>query len=174
MEYTQQYLKKFNSMIPWEARGVMNKELPSLVEWTGDPNAVAEILYEFTDPLFALFVMRDTCDYWLADCDGTKWVADCYRSEWQAEATTATEYADDVPLVWTARDEEHGGVWCAAPQEGEWQAAACDTVWTADSENFWTADAACVNWKADAYGAVWNAAPQGTRWTVFEPNPRGD
>jgi len=176
IEYQQIFLKKFDSVIWWEARGILDETRTIPIEWRSDPGFDAVVPYEWTDPLFALFVTREEdCEFWLADCNSVGWEAIRCASLWLAdELPHEAQSAEEPGGTWVAHDEEIGGTWFAAERTSNWEAPCLPTVWIAYPPDIWYADECPAMWFAQEQSVLWAAEAHAARWIVLEPNLRGD
>ncbi len=177
IEWQQIFFKKFDQVIPWEARGILDETRTINIEWRADPGFDAVIPYEWTDPLFSLFVTRDRedCEFWLADCNTAGWEALRCASLWLAdELPVEAQFAEESGGTWTARNEEIGGTWFAAERQSNWEAPCLPTVWISFPPDVWYADDCPAMWFAQEQPVRWTSESQGSRWIVLEPNPRLD
>jgi hypothetical protein len=174
VEYQQIFFKRFDNVIPWEAQGIGERLFEAPIAWRGDPNALQRIPFEWTDPLFALFVEDPKlCELWVADCNGIKWDAQRVAAAWK------TDQLPDEPVVypdpgldWESPPEEIGGAWFATDCGTQWSASKCKALWLADEPQVWHADCLESQWAAQTQPDRWTAVEQGTAWEVLEPNPR--
>jgi hypothetical protein len=176
IEWLQIFFKKFDQMIPWEAQGISDTSYFLPVEWGGSPGAIAKIPFEWIDPLFSLFVEHeDDCNFWVAACEPAEWAAACWTADWVAEPLEVVEQSDASGLEWGAVPEEIGGTWVSELRKAAWETACNETLWTSDPPcTGWLAEACDTEWGTQTQPTGWNATAQGTRWTVLEPNVRGD